>query len=59
MTKNYRKFNKFIKSGTSKEVINNSLRSLTGQCKHCNGKEVLLKIKNIIGVELWEQMYLN
>ncbi len=59
MTKNYRKFNKFIRSGAKQSKINSSMQSLLGQCKHCNSKQVLFKIKNIIGAELWERMYLN
>ena len=59
MIRNYKKFNKFIKSSVSTTKINKSLQSLFGQCKHCNSKTVLLKIKNIIGENLWEQISLN
>ncbi len=55
--KNYRKFNKFTKSGVGKEQINNSLQSLFGQCKHCNSKQVLLNVKNIIGETTWAQIF--
>lgn len=57
MTKNYRKFNKYVKSGTDIEMIKRSANSLLGQCKHCNSKQVLSKIKNILGEARWEQMY--
>jgi retron-type reverse transcriptase len=59
MIRNYKKFNKFIKSSISITKINKSLQSLFGQCKHCNSKTVLLKIKNIIGEKSWEQISLN
>ena len=59
MTKNYRKFNKFIRSGAKQSKINSSMQSLLGQCKHCNSKQVLTKIKNIIGEARWERMSLN
>jgi hypothetical protein len=59
MKKNYRKFNKFIKSSIDIGAIKRSANSLLGQCKHCNSSKVINKIKNIIGVESWEQMYSN
>lgn len=59
MKKNYRKFNKFIKSGTDIETVKRSANSLLGQCKHCNSTKIINKIKNIIGVDTWEQMHSN
>jgi retron-type reverse transcriptase len=57
--KNYRKFNKFIKSEASIVQINNSLQSLFGQCKHCNSKQVLSNVENILGEKLWAQIFLS
>jgi len=59
MTKNYRKFNKFAKSNIDTVTIKQSANSLLGQCRHCNSLKVINKIKNIIGVESWEQMFSN
>lgn len=59
MTKNYRKFNKFIKGSVDIGTIKRSANSLLGQCKHCNSLKVINKIKNIIGEITWERMYSN
>lgn len=59
MQKNYRKFNKYIKSNKDDAHINRSLQSLKGQCKHCDGTKILEKIKTIIGEVRWERMYSN
>ncbi len=57
--KNYRKFNKFIKSNASQNQINNSLHSLIGQCRHCNSELVLSNINKIVGDQIWAQIFLS
>lgn len=59
MSKNYRKFRKFVKANVPNARFNDSLQSLLGQCKYCESKVFLEKIKTIIGEEKWEQIFLK
>ncbi len=49
MTKNYKKFKKFISIDEDVNKIERSLASLRGLCKHCSAEKVLQTIYNILG----------